>query len=150
LETGGVVVIKSPQDSADARVGEGHGAKSSAVRDRAVLSLLTEGSISKAARKSGVNEKTLRRWLSDDEMFRAAYAKARQAAFEAGMNRIQALVERAVDTLDDLLDAQKHPAVRLGAARTVVELGLHQRDAEAIVQKLEEIESNQRQRRYWK
>ena len=72
---------------------------------------------------------------------------ARQATFEAGMNRVQALVTRAVDTLDDLLDAKKHPAVRLGAARTVVELGLHQHDAETIMRKLEEIESSQRQRR---
>jgi len=142
--------MNGPQDSADARTGEGHGAKSSAVRERAVLALLTERSISNAARKSGVNEKTLRRWLSDDDPFKAAYAKARQAAFEAGMSRIQALVERAVDTLDDLLDAKKHPAVRLGAARTVVELGLHQHDAETIMRKLEEIESHQRQRRQWR
>jgi hypothetical protein len=142
--------VNCPQDSADARAGDGHGAKSSAIRERAVLALLSERSISVAAKKSGVNEKTLRRWLSDDEAFKVAYAVARQAAFEAGMSRIQALVARAVDTLDDLLDAKKHPAVRLGAARTVVELGLHKHDADTIMRKLEEIESHQRQRRQWR
>ena len=96
-----------PQESADARANEGHGAKSAAVRERAVLALLTERSIANAARKSGVNEKTLRRWLSDDETFKAEYAAARQATFEAGMSRVQALVARAVDTLDELLDDKK-------------------------------------------
>ncbi len=43
--------MNGPQDSADARTAEGHGAKPSAVRERAVLALLSEGSISCAAKK---------------------------------------------------------------------------------------------------
>ena len=35
--------------------------------------------------------------------------------------------------------------MRLGAARTVVELGIHQHDAETIVQRLDEIEAYQKQ-----
>ncbi len=34
--------------------------------------------------------------------------------------------------------------VRLGAARTVAEIGIHQHDAETILRKLDEIESDQR------
>ena len=34
--------------------------------------------------------------------------------------------------------------MRLGAARTVTEIGLHQYDAETIVKKLDEIEARQR------
>ena len=52
---------------------------------------------------------------------------------------------KAMDTLEDLLDAEKHPAVRLGAARTVVEIGLHQRDADEILRRLDQIETAQRQ-----
>ena len=37
------------------------------------------------------------------------------------------------------------PAVRLGAARTVVELGIHQHDADTILRKLDEIEAGQRE-----
>ena len=40
-----------------------------------------------------------------------------------------------METLEDLLSAAKHPSVRLGAARTIVELGLHQHDAETILRK---------------
>ena len=52
---------------------------------------------------------------------------------------------RAVGTLEDLLDAKSYPSVRLGAARTVVEIGLHQYDADTIMRKLDQIEAHQRQ-----
>jgi len=136
----------SPQKPTEARRSSGHGAKSTAVREQAVLALLSEKTLGAAAGKCGVNEKTLRRWLAGDEAFRAAYAEARQATFEAGMGRIQALTARAVNTLEDLLDAKKYPSVRLGAARTVAEIGIHQHDAATILQKLNDLEAAQRQR----
>ena len=105
-----------------------------------MVALLSEKTVAEAAAKARVNEKTLRRWLADDETFKADYAAARQAAFQAGMHRVQALTAKAVDTLDDLLDAKKYPNVRLGAARTVAELGIHQHDAETIMRKVDEIE----------
>ena len=61
------------------------------------------------------------------------------------MSRVQALTARAVDTLEELLGEKKHPNVRLGAARTVAEIGIHQHDADTILQKLGEIETYQRQ-----
>ncbi len=106
--------------------------------------LLSERTVADAAAKAGVNEKTLRRWLSEDEAFQANYAAARQAAFEVSIHRVQALTAQAVDTLEELLDEKKHPNVRLGAARTVAEIGIHQHDAETILRKLDEIESDQR------
>ncbi len=115
-----------------------------ATRDRAVLALLSEKTVTDAAKKTGVDESTLRRWLVDDDAFKADYVRARQAAFEAGMSRVQALTGKAVDTLDELLDAKKYPNVRLGAARTVAELGIHQHDAETIMRKLGELEEHQR------
>ena len=132
-----------PHRSADARSSGRAGAKSDAVRERAILALLSERTLGAAAEKCGVNEKTLRRWLAGDEAFKTAYAEARHATFEAGMGRIQALTARAVETLEDLLDAKKHPNVRLGAALTVAEMGIHQHDAETILRKLEEIEAAQ-------
>ncbi len=49
-----------------------------------------------------------------------------------------------MDTLEELLDAKINANVRLGAARTVAEIGIHQHDAETILQKLDEIELDQR------
>ena len=51
---------------------------------------------------------------------------------------------RAVDTLAALLADKEPPALRLGAARTVADIGLHQYDAETILKKLDEIEARQR------
>jgi transposase-like protein len=138
--------ITRPQASADARDSPGHGAKSDAVRERAILALLSEKSIGAAAQRCGVNERTLRRWLTDEPEFATAYDQARQATFTAGMSRVQALVGRAVETLEDLLGATKHPSVRLGAARTVAELALHQHDADVMLRRLDDIEHAMQER----
>lgn len=135
---------RNPQAPADTCSKRGHGAKSAATRERAVLALLCEKTVTDAAKKAGIDESTLRRWLADDGAFKVDYAAARQVAFEVGMSRIEALAGKAVDALDDLLDAKNYPNVRLGAARTVAELAIHQHDAATILKKLGEIEAGQR------
>jgi alpha-beta hydrolase superfamily lysophospholipase len=138
----------SPQNPADSRkLRHGHGAKTAATRERAIVALLSERTIEAAATRAGVDESTLRRWLAKDEAFQAEYDAARRMAFQAAMNRVHALTARAVETLEDLLGAEKHPSVRLGAARTVAEIGIHQHDAETIMRKLDDIEAAQRQQR---
>ncbi len=134
-----------PQKSSDVRNAAGHGAKTAAVRERAILALLNQKTIEKAATTAGVNEKTLRRWLSDDDAFKAEYTTARQATFEAGVSRIHGLTAQAVQTLQDLMDAKKFPGVRLGAARTVLELGTQRHEAETIMRRLDELETTQTQ-----
>ena len=48
---------------------DGRGTKSAAVRERAVMAMLTESSIGAAARRAGVGARTLRRWIADDAEF---------------------------------------------------------------------------------
>lgn len=129
---------------ADAREKAGHGTKSVAVRERAVLALLSEKTVTEAAAKARIDERTLRRWLSQDGTFQADYAAARQAVFQSGIYRAQALTGRAMDMLEEILDAKINANVRLGAARTVAEIDIHQHDAETILRKLDEIELDQR------
>ena len=141
-----------PQNTAEGRekgaTPAGHGAKSAAQREAVILALLSERSIRLAAERLAadgcpVSERTIRGWLADDDAFKAAYEAARKATYQVGIARIQALTGRGVETLEELLDAKKFPAVRLGAARTLVELGIHQHDTETIMRKLEEIEAAQ-------
>ena len=80
---------RTPQKSAGVRETAGHGAKSEVVRARAILALLSEQTISKAATKAGVSEKTLRRWLADDEAFKAEYAAARRKTTPPTPRRIR-------------------------------------------------------------
>ncbi len=125
----------------------GHGAKTQVIRDRAITALLAGLSIAAAARQAGASERSVKRWLGEDASFQAALAEARRSAFEAALGRLQVLTGRAVAAMEDLLKKTTPPAVRLGAARSVIEVGLHQRDAEMIVRRLDQIEAFQRQRR---
>ena len=122
----------------------GHGAKTAAVREQAIVALLSEPTIGQAAARCGIGERTLHRWLTDDAAFQAEYEAARHATFQAAISRIPALTVRAVETLADLLGDTTHPAVRLGAARTVADIGMHQYDAETILRKLDDLEASQR------
>lgn len=122
----------------------GHGAKTAAVRDRAIAALLSERTVAHAATRAGIAERTLRRWLAEDDGFKAAFDAARTMTFQDALDRIQVVTAQAVDTLEDLLSAKKHPAVRLGAARTLVELGLHRHEADTIERKIRELEATRR------
>lgn len=133
------------QSAADVPDFAGHGARPAAVRERAILALLSERTIAKAATKCGVSSKTLHRWMVDDEEFKTELANARRAAFQAGMDRVQGLTAKAIDTLAELMGRGVPPNVRLGAARTVAELGLHLHNAETILKRLDGIEARLRQ-----
>ena len=82
--------------------------------------------------------------MADDEGFKQDLDAARRAMFQSAMNRLQPLAAQAVDTLASLMGESAPPSVRLGAARTVAELGIHRDDAETILRKLGEIEALQR------
>jgi hypothetical protein len=140
---------RPPETTVDSResVRKGHGAKSDAVREQAILALLSERSIELAAKRTGIGERTLRTWLSEDADFKTQYEQARQATFDAAMSRIQALSGKAIDTLEQLLSERKSPSTRLGAARTICELAIHRDDAHNILKRLDEIEAAQRNRR---
>lgn len=140
---------RSPQSTAESResVSKGHGAKSSVVRQKAILALLSEPTIGCAAKRAGIGERTLRTWMSEDSEFKAAYESARHATYEWSMSRIFGLTARAIDTLEELLKEMKHPSVRLGASRTVAEIAMHVVDSETILKRLDEIEAAQQRNR---
>lgn len=133
-----------PQMSTDVRGNGRCRVKGEAVRERAVLALLSEKTLARAARQCGLNEKTLRRWIANDEGFRRELSEARQAVFETGMSRVQAAAAHAVETLIMLMGPKVPPTVRLGAAKTVAELAIQRHDADTIMRRLDEVEACQR------
>ena len=88
---GDVVTAKTTQTAADGRrwpeIRGGHGAKTAAVREQAILALLSEPTIGQAAARCGIGERTLRRWLTEDAAFQAEYEAARHATFQAALRR---------------------------------------------------------------
>jgi len=105
-----------------------------------IAALLSERSLSVAATRAGVGERTIRRWLTEDQEFKTELAQARRAIFQAGVERAQALTGLAVETLRELLAEKKHPAVRLGASRLLLEFSTNRNDADTIIARLEDLE----------
>ena len=132
-------------DASPTRHRVGHGSRPAAVRDRAVEALLTAPTLDVAAKAAGIDVSTLKRWLDEDE-FAGRVEAARVQVFDAALGRVRDLAGAAVDAMEDVLTTAS-PAVRLAAAKTLLDLALHDRDVDAIVERLDEIERRHRARR---
>jgi hypothetical protein len=75
----------------------GHGAKTAAVRERAILALLSEPTVGEAAARCGIGVRTLRRWLAEDTGFQAEFEMARHATFEAAISRSFGQISRSAN-----------------------------------------------------
>ena len=89
----------------------GHGAKRPQRQDVAIAALLTEPTLEAAARRAGVSESSLLRWLRDPA-FRAEYRAARRAVVEQAVSGLQHATSEAVAALTAYAFANLH-AVRV-------------------------------------
>jgi hypothetical protein len=105
----------------------------------AVSVLLATGSTAKAAEAAGVGERQLRRWRATPEFLDALRTAGRRSADEATSHLLAAQLE-AVTTLRQMLRTGT-PAVRVRAARALLELGLKVADGE-IDDRLDRLEQS--------
>lgn len=108
-------------------------------REKALSALLETATITEAARKGGLNEKTLRRYLEGAE-FRAEYRTARQRVFEQNIFRLQSLNNAAVETLQRNLNCE-NPSVEVRAAQIVIEASRKDFETLDILARLEMLEN---------
>jgi DNA-binding transcriptional MerR regulator len=114
---------RSPQVS-------GHGQKLTRKSEAAIGALLASSSISEAARTCGVNERTLRNWMTRPD-FREAYDRARRQVLDQVLAHLQASAGQALDTLLAVCrDQDARPAARVAAARLAGVLDLQSLDLE--------------------
>ncbi len=66
---------------------------------RAIEALLLAPNVTAAAARAGIGERTLRRWLNEDERFRSAYRAAGHARLNETVGRLRAAAGEAVDAL---------------------------------------------------
>lgn len=100
--------------------------------------LVVSGSIVDAASAAGVHERTVRRWLQTPEFSAGYRAAARDAASEA-MSALLAAQREAVAALVTSLQSPV-PAIRVRAARALLDLGRHAADDD-LDHRLRELES---------
>lgn len=75
---------------------------------QALAALLEQRSIAAAARKTGIGERTIRRWLREDLDFQDELREMRRQYLSHAATRLQASASGAVQTLLDLLASKDH------------------------------------------
>ena len=116
----------------------GHGEKLTRKQDAAIGALLSQPTISAAARSVGLGEATLRRWLKEPD-FLGAYRATRRDALEHCVALLQKTGSAAVEALQQSLQATSE-GVRLRAACAILDYsmkGAELLDLEARVAVLE-------------
>ena len=107
-------------------------------RDQLVAALAAGLTVRDTAEKAGVAERTVYRALADTE-FRSRVQSVRSTLFGQTLNKIASTGATAAQTLQDLLGAQSE-SVRLGAARSVLELGSRLRENIELEERLTALE----------
>jgi len=113
--------------------------------ERVISALLTEQTIEDAAHKSHVGSRTIHRWLREDEAFRHAYRIAKREVVAQAVSRIQHASGAALNVLlEVMLDEYTPPAVRVSAAKVVLEMALRGVEQEDILARVEILEQAQK------
>jgi hypothetical protein len=107
-------------------------------KEKALTALLESATITDAAQKCGLSEKTLRRYLDDAE-FQKEFRAARRVVFEQNIIRLQSLHAGAVDTLERNLNCE-NPSVEVRAAQIVIEGNRKDFETLDILERLETLE----------
>ena len=95
-------------------------------------------SLAQAARISGFSERTLRRWLADDD-FRGELTRLRQESAELARLELQGLMLRSVSVLSEALD-DPDKAIRLRAARYAMSFAVRASETEKLKKEIQDLE----------
>lgn len=108
-------------------------------QQKAITALLSERTTREAAKKAGVNEKTLYAWLNDPA-FRSALRDAEKTILHEVTRRLSAGARLALDTLEKLIQSARHESTKLRAAVAWVDLFLKFKDMSDIEDRLTALE----------
>ncbi len=112
-------------------------------KEKALTALLNSASVTEAAGRSRLSERTLYRFL-DDADFKAEYTAARRRIFEQNIFRLQSLHAAAVETLERNLHCE-NPSVEVRAAQIVIESNRKDFETFDILERLEALEADNEQ-----
>lgn len=109
--------------------------------DHALMLALACGATKEAAaRKAGVSESTVYRRLNDPG-FQRELSEMRSDMVQRATGMLTAATMEAAKTLLNLQDASVPPAVRLGAARAILDFGLKMRQIVELEERLVAMET---------
>jgi AcrR family transcriptional regulator len=108
-------------------------------KEKVLISLIETSSIREAAKKSGVGEATIYRYLQDKE-FLAEYRNARRQTVESAIAQMQNAAAEAVDRLKELQYCE-NPAVAARCAQIIFENSVKGMEMTDVLNRLEELEN---------
>jgi len=109
-------------------------------QDQAILALLSEPTISKAASALGVSERTIHRWL-EDETFHRAFRKARREAFAQAIAVTQRYAPVAVHALAKVMtDGSVQASARVSAATALLKFSREALELDDLAARIEALE----------
>ena len=112
----------------------------SARQQRAIAALLECRSVAEAAASAKVGERTLYRWIAEDQAFKTALSQAEGELLATTTRRLLGLQGQAIETLESLLSRAESEGVRLRAAQVALELSLKLREQVSIEQRITALE----------
>lgn len=122
--------------------GAGHGEKKSRKMEIAVIALLTEQTVGKAAEKAGVSDKTMFRWMQDSD-FQDMFREAKRQAVGQAISRLQQATTLAVDTLMGVMTNKRSPAMaKVLAAKATLEMAMKAVELEDLEARIAALERN--------
>jgi hypothetical protein len=122
----------------------GHGGDApdglTAAQAKAIEALLQEPTLTRAAAASGVNERTLRRWLAEGP-FKAALLTARREAFGQAIGLTQKYAPVAVATLVKVMnDSSSTASAKVTAAGVLLKFGREGIELDDLAERVEMLE----------
>lgn len=109
-------------------------------QERAIVALINETSVARAAEVAGINQTTLHRWLKDDA-FSTAYRHARREAFNQAIALTQRYSPLAVNTLAQvMMDQTASHASKVAAASAMLKFGREGIELDDLAGRVESLE----------
>lgn len=110
-------------------------------QEEAITALIASPTIKQAAETAGVGERTLHRWLQEDEKFIAAYRQSRRVVFAQAIAQTQRLLPLAINTLGQIMaDKNVSSASRVSAATAVTKFSRESMELDELAERLRTVE----------
>ena len=119
---------------------KGHGEKRSRKEEAAISALLTEPGIAAAAKKAGVSQSTLRRWLQDRDFSERCRLARRQVLEEATVMSLSAAMDAGKALRAIVSSEDSPPSTRVSAARTIFDMAYRALEVDELSERLHSIE----------
>jgi hypothetical protein len=114
-------------------------------QEQALIALLNEPTIERAAKTAGVGERTLHRWL-DEPAFSRAYRKARREAFSQAIAASQRYAPVAVQTLAKIMtDGTLSVSARVSAATALLKFSRESIELDDLATRVDDLERSMKE-----